>query len=1084
MANAGASVHARLSVVLEKILRDRGLSTPNGHALFAYRLTADEIAALKQPLSQVLAWMGSSCLETPWCSRAFVAIACNWFCSWRGEGVWGYAPLCAELGLQYRQQDHWNHVTSGIREGLRGWGRRVRRNEDGGDEYLASLICEGGLPLRAIHGGRWLYQWLQGALDLAARGVDPDQAAAQEAWRVPSTFRTHLTPAAAELVGQLHQIKRDLAASADRAGLDAIAWLDLNRAGWRDTLPLDMGDEDARALIERVVRRAERGAIGDIGLQRRLVQAADGFWDFTIALSLDGHIEHTRLPHDLGTKLAGKLRARVRPAGDLLAFVSGDLAIMEAYDEDKIPWWRVRPLRRVTNQPCPPELRVDLAIESDGAPLGNFILPDAEGLTLEPMAFVSSADAADGLTLVARGSHTTRLPHLVIGVPQQCAPTFNVVCGSVHPLGRARALDLELYRLEGELRLNRDGQTFRWRTGAERETLAALEIDGATEPAVRGLVWKQPLRLSVREGTYRRQVRNNEVRWRPVRGGPWRSWPEASPRGDVTFVLIRDGFTVSRTTAAIAPSGFSTSAVAGPRRSLAVMGLQGAAATIDGTVKTDRANDPVIVERSGTAGNHFALDAVWPDGTCWRIELYDRTARPGFTDTSGAELAPGWRGCIDALFGVYAACPDQGKLTLEVTAAPSKRYIIRPIRGETPLYALASDIRALLATTSRLDATIRLQWIGAGGRYIEIGLFDVALEARQGEVWPSYTDLTRVASNATRVTLLATPLTDPSEEYVLEDCAPDAYRMRRFAPPATATAGPWLIYGRVDDRFRIRPRVVLTRPAANRQRTRLMDLILSSDTVTRRHNLTQLLQSGGVTLQELEDARRLIVSFQPRTPLQSLDLAVALISAPEAAVRLLLSCSENEVDMVLALEQEMNFLWSVTPIQAWREVFEGRKAQLVKLMNALPVEDAERYARDELNSVLQAIVARQPALAFHTFSVTGGRIENWLAEPSREAGDCVARNGHAEDGVTWPSDLDLATRLGAKLPGWIRSKQPYCWDVLAAPLVAARVAACLIPWGQTLTGALRWARLFDPVYFDRVLPNALLPLATESATHA
>jgi hypothetical protein len=263
-----------------------------------------------------------------------------------------------------------------------------------------------------------------------------------------------------------------------------------------------------------------------------------------------------------------------------------------------------------------------------------------------------------------------------------------------------------------------------------------------------------------------------------------------------------------------------------------------------------------------------------------------------------------------------------------------------------------------------------------------------------------------------------------------------------------------------------------------------LDLILSSDTVTRRHNLTQLLQSGGVTLQEFEDARRLIVSFQPRTPLQSLDLAVALISAPEAAVRLLLSCSENEVDMVLALEQEMNFLWSVTPVQAWREVFEGRKAQLVRLMNALPDEDADRYARDELTGILQAIVARQPALAFHTFSVTGGRIENWLAEPSREASDCVARNGHAEDGVTWPSDLDLATRLGAELPGWIRSKQPYCWDVLAAPLVAARVAAGLIPWGQTLTGALRWARLFDPIYFDRMLPNALLPLATESATHA
>ena len=1083
MANSGGSVHARLPLALDKILRDRGLAAPNGGPLYAYRFTADEIAALKQPLTQTLALAGTSCLDTPWCSRAFVAIACNWFCSWRGEGAWGYAPLCAELGLHY-QQDHWHDVTSSIREGLRGWGRCVRGNERGGDEYLASLICEGGLPLRAIHGGRWLYQWLQGALDLVARGVDPRQAAAQEAWRAPPSFRNDLTPVAAELVEQVHQIKRDLANSTDRAGLDPIAWLDLNRLGWRETLPLDMGDEDARTLIERVVRRADRGTVGDIRLQRGLVRRADGFWDFTISLSLDGHFEHARLPVDLGSKLTGKFRARVRPAGDLLALVSGDLAIMEAYEEDETPWWRVRPLRRITHQPCPPDLRIELAVEFDGTPLGNFVLLDAEGLTPEPMAFAPSPDAADRLALVARGSHTTRSPFLVIGVPQQSAQMLNVVSGSVQALGRTRQFDLELYRAEGELRLDLDGQNFRWRTRDERETLATLEIEGAAEPDVRGYAWKQPLRLSVREGSYRRQVRTGEVRWRPIRGGPWRSWPEQAPRGDVTFVLIRDGFTISRATAAVAPAGFSTTPMSGPRRSLAITGLRGATATIDGAVKPNEANDSVIVERSGAAGNHFVLDAVWADGTCWSTELYDRTARPGFTDTSGAELPPGWRGCIDALFGVYAACPDRGKLTLEVISAPSKSCIMRPIKGETPLYALASDIRALLATTNRLDSTVRLQWIGAGARHAEIGLFDVALQAHEGEVWPSYVDLMRVAgAGAKRVTLLATALADPSEEHVLEDSSPDAYRMRRFGPPSTGPGGPWLIYGRVDDRFRIRPRVVFTRPVAHRQRTRLLELVLSSDTTMRRQNLAQLLESGDITEQEVEDARRLIVAFQPRTPLHSLDLAVALINAPEAAVRLLSHCSEQEVDAVLALEAEMNFLWGVTPVRAWRDAFGGRKAHLVKLMAALPIEDADRYARDELNSILQAIVARQPALAIHAL-VAGASIDNWFADPSREANDCVARNGHAEDGVTWPSDLGLAPRLGTELPVWIQSKQPYCWDVLAAPFVAARVAAGLLPWGQALTGALRWARLFDPVYFDRMLPNALLPLASVSAAHA
>ena len=299
-------------------------------------------------------------------------------------------------------------------------------------------------------------------------------------------------------------------------------------------------------------------------------------------------------------------------------------------------------------------------------------------------------------------------------------------------------------------------------------------------------------------------------------------------------------------------------------------------------VKTDQANDPIIVDRSGATGNHFALDAVWPDGTSWRTELYDRTARPGFTDTSGTELPLGWRGCIDALFGVYAVCTDQGKLTLEVAPASSKRCITRRVRGETPLYSLAEDIRALLATTNRLDATVRLEWVGIGAGRIEIGLFDVAWNpaiARSGPPTLTLSASRHPVSPASL--LLATPLADPRSNTFCTTTRRKRTAQRRFAPPISGPGGPWLVYGRVDDRFRIRPRVVFPRPVSNGQRSLLLDLILSSDTAMRRQNLLQLLQSGEATENEIEDARRLIVSFQPRTPLQSLDLAVALIASPK-----------------------------------------------------------------------------------------------------------------------------------------------------------------------------------------------------------
>lgn len=264
MLNSAGSASARLPAALETILRVRGLTAPDGRPLYAYKLTPTEIAGLKEPLAYVFSRVGGSCLDTKWCSRAFVAIACDWIRRWKEGGAWGYAPLCAELGARYGHDLHWQEVSSAIREGLSGWGRSVHLTDAGDHEYLASLVCEAGLPLRAVHDGRWLSRWPQSALDLAGRGIDPNQATQQEAWRAPKTFAEMLSPVAAGLVALLNDLKRGLPPPSERSGLDAVAWLDLNRNGWRDALPLDMGDDDARALIERVVRRADRGVPAEL----------------------------------------------------------------------------------------------------------------------------------------------------------------------------------------------------------------------------------------------------------------------------------------------------------------------------------------------------------------------------------------------------------------------------------------------------------------------------------------------------------------------------------------------------------------------------------------------------------------------------------------------------------------------------------------------------------------------------------------------------------------------------------------------------------------------------------------------------
>ena len=172
MANSAGSVHARLPAALDKILRDRGLSAPDGGPLYAYRFTADEIAALKEPLTQVLAWAGTA-VSTRHGALGHLSLSPAIGLAAGEARESGVMPRSApELGLQYHQE-HWHYVTSRSAKACAAGAVACVGSENGSDEYLASLICEGGLPLRAIQGGRWLYQWLQGALDLVARGVDP-----------------------------------------------------------------------------------------------------------------------------------------------------------------------------------------------------------------------------------------------------------------------------------------------------------------------------------------------------------------------------------------------------------------------------------------------------------------------------------------------------------------------------------------------------------------------------------------------------------------------------------------------------------------------------------------------------------------------------------------------------------------------------------------------------------------------------------------------------------------------------------------------------------------------------------------------
>jgi hypothetical protein len=102
---SGLPAYARVALGLENILRARGLTAPDGRPLYSYKLTSSEIAALRKALTEVFAQRGSPCLDSKWCSYAFVAVA--------GHRVTGRLPDDFERQTAYPSVAHWTGCPKG-----------------------------------------------------------------------------------------------------------------------------------------------------------------------------------------------------------------------------------------------------------------------------------------------------------------------------------------------------------------------------------------------------------------------------------------------------------------------------------------------------------------------------------------------------------------------------------------------------------------------------------------------------------------------------------------------------------------------------------------------------------------------------------------------------------------------------------------------------------------------------------------------------------------------------------------------------------------------------------------------------------
>lgn len=1112
---------------IESFLENRGLRKPDGRPLYAYRCTGREFASLAETLahgSVTSAGPFVSIVDHNWTResaiRAFVIYAAEWWQRHYDGGHWAWEPLLESLGWH---RVHYPDLYEPVREALHWWNVDLVRLPTS-IRYLGTFACQGGLPLalvgdahsrvtqylRAVLRHTAAYrQFVDDAIDLAR-----DQ---QHLLRPPTLRRDYVFRLAADLTEAVIDLQEDA------QGDEPLSALDQARQDWRETMPLDLGNERARELLTGLLREAARdrtAPVDDFRVERFLRRTGIG-WRLGARVRLPASIAAANLAIHLGVSAIDlPPRLQVRLLGDrvrvfgMYAAQADDYLLISRDAQSAAELWDAEAAGEIPLQFLAGDVVGEAIVPARGGALGDLVC-----------AFRGDDHEAP---FIGEGSVSNRASEIFVLLPDRNTsidPSSAGTRAPEHPTSDTLVLGRILRTITEPTAIETRAGRCMVRPSAGQAVEADYHLSGqrfysleANWPLFRGVP-----KLRVAKPDPSRAVPGNEVSWRQT-GREWQScptgfglWEVRHMHGGELRYLARVGILPERFNLRLAPGSDMTEGSVELRsaESVKVAGeaqdIEFATHVVGDALRVDvRALDAAAVPA------RVALRLHWQNAA----ELAVYAPFPG---RGGRFLRDGMpiEGtlAIDDLYGVRATALSatisehfwvEGELKAPDLHSDLLRvaYFRAPLgksamTRELSLIDIRSTIDLLLGASSSGDAVVRLRIVDELQRE-----HDVLHVHRFAGTVEYDTTMRFVVTRQTvgcdpPTTYEALPIARPGADPVPLDVArSSAFPNRAVFRPEMNVAEPWLVVARHADRVRVRPVVVRSRSSGSGRTDVAIDtdgLLLHQavclhDRNSRLHAISNAMDAmlGAQDTNLIEDEWSFLTNSllsSDGLPATSFDLLKVLATKPRLLVRSLFRLESTPRELLWNLHDELPFSWLIIRRDIWwteaLQAFQRLREQLDAL------SDAVQIARDHIASVLSEGANRIRAL--YTVSCDIGFRMHRRVVPAPIVDDARKRlDDKTQEQLTlrytmddwpkgdgrreWTKELERGQSLDElaiwQQEGELRERQP----IFDTPVAAAWCCFASQPTDRT-TFLVKRIRAHDPEWFDLAYEAAWFRLA-------